>query len=91
MVLSGMSAMEQVEENVASADASGVNTLTAEELALFDQVREKYQELCPIPCSACIQCRECEELCPQSILISEWMPIVHEVLGEGRPYICELP
>jgi len=39
---------------------------------------------------SCIQCRECEEKCPQGILISEWMPIVHEVLGEGKPYVCEL-
>jgi len=38
--------------------------------------------------SACIQCRECEELCPQSILVSEWMPRVHAVLGEGQPYTC---
>jgi predicted aldo/keto reductase-like oxidoreductase len=139
VVLSGMSTMEQVEENVASADVSGVNTLTAEELALFDQVRETYQGLCPIPCtdcgycmpcpngvdiprnfavynqgvmydkadtsrveynnwipendraSACIQCRECEDKCPQSILISEWMVRVHEVLGEGQPYVCQLP
>jgi predicted aldo/keto reductase-like oxidoreductase len=139
VVLSGMSAMQHVEENVASAEVSGVGTLTEEELALFDQVRKKYQELCPIPCtkcgycmpcpngvdiprnfavynegvmydkpdrareeynnwmpeekraSACIQCRECEEKCPQSIVISEWMPIVHEVLGEGKPYVCQLP
>lgn len=139
VVLSGMSAMEQVEENVASASASGINTLMEEELALFDQVREKYGELCPIPCtrcgycmpcpngvdiprnltvynegvmydkpdhsrteynnwipeearaSVCLQCRECEEKCPQSILISEWMPTVHAVLGEGQPYVCELP
>jgi predicted aldo/keto reductase-like oxidoreductase len=42
--------------------------------------------------SACIQCRECEELCPQDILISEWMPVVHQVLGEGKPYEeCALP
>ena len=139
VVLSGMSTMEQVEENVASADVSGVNTLTAEELALFDQVREKYQWLCPIPCtecgycvpcpngvdiprnfavynqgvmydkadhsrteynnwipeearaSACIQCRECEDKCPQIIPISEWMVHVHEVLGESQPYVYELP
>ncbi len=139
VVLSGMSTMQQVEENVASADASAINTLTAEDLALIEQVREKYEALCPIPCtkceycmpcpngvdiprnftvynqgvmydkadyvrqgyknwipeeeraSACIQCGECEELCPQSILISEWMPIVHAVLGEGQPYVCELP
>ncbi len=138
VVLSGMSTMEQVEQNLVSADAAGVGTLTDEELALVAQVREKYNELCPIPCtdckycmpcpngveiprnfsnynqgnmynipdearewygnmaeekraSACIQCRECEDKCPQSILISEWMPIVHEVLGEGKPYVCALP
>jgi predicted aldo/keto reductase-like oxidoreductase len=28
--------------------------------------------------SACTACGECEEKCPQSILISEWMPKVHE-------------
>jgi predicted aldo/keto reductase-like oxidoreductase len=36
--------------------------------------------------SACIQCRECEEKCSQRIPISEWMPQVHAVLGEGQPY-----
>ena len=41
--------------------------------------------------SACIQCRECEEKCPQHIPISEWMPVVEEVLGGGQPYVCALP
>jgi len=36
--------------------------------------------------SACTQCRECEEKCPQKILISEWMPQVHASLGEGEPF-----
>jgi len=36
--------------------------------------------------SACMQCRECEEKCPQNIRISEWMPRVHAVLGEGESY-----
>jgi hypothetical protein len=36
--------------------------------------------------TSCVQCRECEPKCPQSILISEWMPRVSEVLAEGRPY-----
>ena len=39
--------------------------------------------------SACIQCRECEEKCPQHIEISEWMPVVHRVLGENQPYVCQ--
>jgi len=36
--------------------------------------------------SACIQCRACEEKCPQKISISQWMPKVHYVLGEGKNY-----
>jgi uncharacterized protein len=39
--------------------------------------------------SSCQQCRDCEEQCPQSILISEWMPYAHHVLGEGREYRVE--
>ena len=35
---------------------------------------------------SCIQCRECEEKCPQQIEISAWMPQVHAVLGEGQTY-----
>ena len=31
--------------------------------------------------SACIDCDTCEELCPQGIRISEWMPKVAELLG----------
>ena len=41
--------------------------------------------------SACIQCRECEDKCPQSIPISEWMVHVHQVLGKGQPSVYELP
>jgi uncharacterized protein len=33
----------------------------------------------------CIQCRECEEKCPQAIEISDWMPKVHEALKEEQP------
>jgi predicted aldo/keto reductase-like oxidoreductase len=147
VVLSGMSAMQHVEENVASADVSGIGTLTADELALYDQVRRKYKELIAIPCTSCgycmpcpqgvdipgnfgsynegimfdkpeasrghygwlkfayeeqgifdhdiraaqcIQCGECETKCPQSIPISEWMPVIHQALGEDGPYITKL-
>ncbi len=133
VVLSGMSTMEQVRENLGSADTAGINTLTEEDMALFDQVRAQYQRLCPIPCtgcgycmpcpngvdiprnleiynqgmmydkpdaarqsyawlsederaSACAECHECEELCPQDIPISEWMSRLHRVLGEGEPF-----
>ena len=36
--------------------------------------------------SGCVECRACEDKCPQGIPISEWMPKVHSVLGEGKDY-----
>jgi predicted aldo/keto reductase-like oxidoreductase len=33
---------------------------------------------------ACTACRSCEDKCPQRIAVSELMPEVHAVLGEGR-------
>lgn len=36
--------------------------------------------------SECLACFECESVCPQHIPISEWMPVVHSVLGEGQAF-----
>jgi predicted aldo/keto reductase-like oxidoreductase len=130
--------MEQVEQNIASADVSGIGALSAEELALVDGARERYRESIIVPCtncgycvpcdtgvkipqvfqlyndgamyadvettswwykntltesekaSACIACGDCEEVCPQKIEISDWMKIIHDVLGEGKPYVRAL-
>jgi predicted aldo/keto reductase-like oxidoreductase len=42
--------------------------------------------------SACTGCGECEEKCPQAIKISELMPEIHAVLGEGRsPHLGSCP
>ncbi len=143
LVLSGMSTMRQVEENLASADASRVGLLSDDELALFAEVRSIYQSLGVIPCTACgycmpcpngvgiprnfglyndairfdkldkargdyawmreaqrlglataderaascAACSVCEEKCPQSIPIAEWMATVHATLGEGKPLV----
>lgn len=129
VVLSGMSNMEQVEDNIASANKSGVGLFGAEELNTIDRVILKYEERAAIPCTACnycmpcpnnvniprnfelyngsvvhedvvgsrqtyknffdaanhasecVQCKICEEKCPQRIPISEWMPKVHSALG----------
>jgi len=137
VILSGMSTMQQVEQNVASAAASGVGSLNSTELDLISAVREQLQKLSPIPCTSCeyclpcpngvqiprnfaiyneaamygdiegarngykywisdegkaaqcIQCQECEPKCPQKIQISDWMPVIEEVLGLGRPYVMK--
>ncbi len=61
VVLSGMSTMEQVQENVALADESGVSLLTEEELALYDEARQAYHALTAIPCTACGYCMPCPQ------------------------------
>ena len=59
LVLSGMSTMEQVVENVALADSVRPGILGREELALVDRAREAYKGLVPIPCTGCKYCMPC--------------------------------
>jgi predicted aldo/keto reductase-like oxidoreductase len=78
LALSGMSAMEQVEQNVASAGQSGPGTLTDEDLALIGRVRDKYRELVPIPCTQCEYCLPC----PNGVNI----PRIFEIYNEAVMY-----
>ena len=138
VVLSGMSTLKQVQENIASADRSRIGLLSAEELAIVDKVREMLLGLSPIDCTRCeyclpcpqgvniprvfdyynrvaiysnldevrsayrqnvddaekagncIQCEECLPKCPQQLPISEWMPVIEDVLVYNYPYRTSL-
>jgi len=59
VALSGMSTMQQVEENLASAERSDAAPLSADELALVGRVRDQYRALTPIPCTDCKYCQPC--------------------------------
>ena len=59
VVLSGMSTMEQVMENVALADSARPGILSPEELAVVDRAQEAYKGLAPIPCTNCKYCMPC--------------------------------
>jgi len=59
VVLSGMSTMEQVKQNIEFASRSGVGILTEEDLKLIARVHAKYRELRPIPCTKCGYCMPC--------------------------------
>lgn len=59
VVLSGMSAMAQVVENVASACRSAMGSLTEDELRVIARAREQYEALSVIPCTRCRYCMPC--------------------------------
>lgn len=129
VVLSGMSTMEHVVENINTAETAKPGTLALQELALIGRVRDLYRRLAPIPCTncgyclpcpngvniphifrlfnealmyndlrtsrmlygwledgekadACAACGECEQLCPQSIEIIEWLVKSHDLLAQ---------
>lgn len=134
LLLSGMSTMDQVDENLRSAEASGPNRLSEDERNLIERIQKKYREKMLVQCtkcgycmpcssgveipsnfelynegymheavessrfsyqrflkeggraSACTQCGECMDKCPQKIPIKDLMPKVHAVLGEDKPY-----
>jgi predicted aldo/keto reductase-like oxidoreductase len=59
VVLSGMSTMEQVEQNIASASNSAIGKLSAADNALIEKVRDLINSLSPIPCTRCEYCLPC--------------------------------
>ena len=78
VVLSGMSTMEQVQENVRSASRSGVGTMSQEELELISKVQRLYEQLHPIPCTGCEYCMPC----PNGVNI----PQIFSIYNEGVVY-----
>ena len=59
VVLSGMSTMEQVRQNVQSACRSSAGSLAAGDLERMARARDAYQRLRPIPCTKCRYCMPC--------------------------------
>lgn len=59
LVLSGMNAMEQVQQNLESACRSGVGCLAEDEASLVARIQQAYRQFSPIPCSKCGYCLPC--------------------------------
>jgi predicted aldo/keto reductase-like oxidoreductase len=59
VVLSGMTTMEHVTENLKIAEAAQADSLTAKELAIIDQVKILYNEKIKVNCTACAYCMPC--------------------------------
>jgi len=59
LVLSGMSSMEQVEENLISARRSGIGSLNMPEQKLIPEIRKRYRSRIAVPCTGCKYCMPC--------------------------------
>ncbi len=59
VVLSGMSTLEQVKENVESASNSGINSLDKSEKDLIEKAADKFREMQPVNCTGCGYCVPC--------------------------------
>ncbi len=59
-VLSGMSSMAQLEENLEAADQGGIGSFSAEDQALIGRIREVFLQRAPLPCTKCGYCMPCE-------------------------------
>jgi len=61
LILSGMSTMQQVQENIASASRSGIGSLTSAEMDLVAMAKKTYEGFQLIPCTNCGYCIPCPE------------------------------
>src|SRR4030042_935528 len=81
VVVSEMSTMEQVVENVTLADRAEPESLTGQELVLISKVREAYRKLRPIPCSSCRACMPC----PQGIDVPRIFELYNDAIIYNDP------
>jgi uncharacterized protein len=59
VVLSGMSRLDQVQENLAIADTARADTLTQDELQLIQRAARTYRDLMKVGCTGCGYCMPC--------------------------------
>jgi predicted aldo/keto reductase-like oxidoreductase len=80
VVLSGMSTMQQVKENIESANKSGSKTLTDEELITISELREAYGKYAIVECTSCGYCLPC----PNGVTIPEVFRFLNELYYWGE-------
>lgn len=59
-ILSGMSTMSQVKENVKLANDGKPDSLSKKELSIIGQVKDTYKRMLKIDCTGCAYCMPCE-------------------------------
>lgn len=60
-VVSGMGDLDQLKENLTVAEKTLPNSLTADEMELYEEVNEVYRDLMKIECTTCGYCMPCPQ------------------------------
>lgn len=76
IILSGMSTLEQVQQNVASAELGAADSLTTHEQNLYPQARKAFRSRSALPCTGCNYCQPC----PSKVAI----PYVFSLYNQGK-------
>ena len=61
VILSGVSSMEQLQDNIRIFDEAAPNVLSADDLQMLAQVKDIYRRLLRVGCSGCGYCMPCPE------------------------------
>ena len=80
VVLSGMSEMRHVEENIEYACRSGPGSLANKEIALIEEAKQAYLNLGFVGCTRCRYCMPC----PQGVSIPAILSLFNEYYMSGR-------
>jgi predicted aldo/keto reductase-like oxidoreductase len=89
MVLSGMSNMEQLEDNVSVID--NLKPLTEDDMSIYTQARQVIIEEKLVPCTAC---EYCVPVCPQNIAIPKLFSLYNanrRIDAKDRGAFAEIP
>jgi len=84
VVLSGMSTLEQVVQNVAYADSGLPNSLSKEETRLFAEVEAEYKKRIKVPCTGCRYCTPC----PENVSIPECFEMYNQACMFDAPDVA---
>ncbi len=76
LLLSGMSSLEQVEENARYASRAS-EALGPAELAVVERVRDAYRAAVPIPCTSCKYCLPC----PNKVAIPDILELYNDAVA----------
>ncbi|MBE0556698.1 MAG: aldo/keto reductase, partial [Proteobacteria bacterium] len=79
--LSGMNSLAQVQENVRAAEKGQPDSLSAEEIALVDRVREVFRGMLRVDCTGCAYCMPC----PAGVNIPTNFALYNDVLVFNDP------